>query len=73
MWLAAAGAELHVRIQVAQLYFFGEAGWSKRPFSKAAARSTARSIMSATLVDAGETVSRQCLRAEAYPQGTLRV
>ena len=41
-------------------------GWSKRLFSKAAARSTARRIMSATLVDAGEAVSRRCLEGEAY-------
>lgn len=34
--LAAAGAELFGRIRVASLYVFGEAGWSKRPFSKAA-------------------------------------
>jgi hypothetical protein len=40
---------------------------------KAAARSTARRIMSAMLVDAGEAVSRQCPRAEAsrsYPPAT---
>ena len=39
-------------------------GGSKRFDSKAAARSTARRIMSATFVDAGETVSRQCLIAQ---------
>jgi hypothetical protein len=40
---------------------------------KAATRSAARSIMSAMCVDAGEMVSRQCLRAEAsrsYPPAT---
>ncbi|HPV82148.1 MAG TPA: hypothetical protein PK866_03445, partial [Nitrospira sp.] len=33
----------------------------KASASKAAARATARRIMSTTFVDAGETVSRQCL------------
>ena len=38
-------------------------GMLKKTSSKAAARSTARSIMSATFVGAGETVSRPCLKA----------
>ncbi len=41
-------------------------GCSKGPSREAAARSTARRIMSAMLVDAGEMVSRLCLGGEAY-------
>ena len=36
------------------------AGRSKRPFSEATVRSTARRIMSARFVDVGQTVSRPC-------------
>ncbi len=38
------------------------AGCSKRPSREAAARSATRRIMSVTFADAGEAVSRQCLR-----------
>ena len=38
------------------------AGWSKRPSSKAAARSATRRIMSVTSADGREPVSAQCLR-----------
>jgi hypothetical protein len=42
------------------------AGCSKRPSSKAAARRTASRISDATLVRAGEMVSRQCLEAKRH-------